>query len=109
MKKVVIIISILVLLSLLGSWAFLSLGCAGGEIGFEATVSNVEGDIVYASVTSDDAGFGSRKLPDTIMIYAADFPEYEIKIGDQISGCYIRKNYEGNFYRVVSILVNAQS
>lgn len=89
-------------------WGFFSLDRAGGEIGFEATVTNAEGDIVYAAVTKDDAGFGSRKLPDTIVIYAEEFPEYEIKVGDQISGCYIRKNYEGNFYRVVSILVNGQ-
>lgn len=108
MKKAVIIITILILICLFGIWAFLSLGRAGGEIGFEATVTSVEDDIVYAAVTRDDAGFGSRKLPDTIVIYAADYPEYEIQIGDQISGCYIRKSYEGNFYRVVSILVNGQ-
>lgn len=108
MKKLIIITTILILISLFGIWAFLSLGRAGGEIGFDATVTNVEDNIVYAAVTRDDAGFGSRKLPDIIVIYAADFPEYEIQIGDQISGCYIRKNYEGNFYRVVSILVNGR-
>ena len=108
MKKTVIVISILILVCLIGLWAFCSLGRAGGKIGFEATVTKVEGDIIYAAVSRDDAGFGSRKLPDTIVIYAADFPEYEIQIDDQISGCYIRKNYEGNFYRVVSILVNGQ-
>lgn len=106
MKKTVIVISILILVCLIGLWAFYSLGRAGDEIGFEATVTEVEGHIIYAEVSRDDAGFGSRKLPDTIVIYAADFPEYEIQIGDHISGCYIRKNYEGNFYRVVSILVN---
>lgn len=108
MKKLFIITTILILIFLFGIWAFLSLGRAGGEIGFEATVTEVEGHIIYAEVSRDDAGFGSRKLPDTIVIYAADFPEYEIQIGDHISGCYIRKNYEGNFYRVVSILVNGQ-
>lgn len=108
MKKSLIIITILILIVLLSIWTFCSLGRAGGEIGFEATVTKVEGDIIYAAVTRDDAGFGSRKLPDAIVIYAADFPEYEIQIGDRISGCYIRKNYEGNFYRVVSILVNGQ-
>lgn len=108
MKKTKIIAAILILICLLGVWVFFPLDRAGGEIGFDATVTNVEGDIVYATVTRDNAGFGSRKLPDTIVIYVEDFPEYEIKIGDQISGCYIRKNYEGNFYRVVSILVNGQ-
>lgn len=108
MKKTAIIVTILILVCLIGLWAFFSQGRAGGEIGFDATVTNVEGDIVYATVTRDGAGFGSRKLPDTVVIYADDFPEYEIKVGDQISGCYIRKNYKGNFYRVVSILVNRQ-
>lgn len=108
MKKLFIITTILILIFLFGIWAFLSLGRAGGEIGFEATVTEVEGHIIYAEVSRDDAGFGSRKLPDTIVIYAEEFPEYKIKVGDQISGCYIRKNYEGNFYRVVSILVNGQ-
>lgn len=108
MKQTVIVISILILVCLIGLWAFCSLGRAGGEIGFGATVTKVEGDIIYAAVSRDDAGFGSRKLPDTILIYAADFPEYEIQKGDQISGCYIRNTYEGNFYRVVSILVNGQ-
>ena len=108
MEKTLIIVVILILVCLIGIWAFLSLGRAGGEIGFDATVTNIEGEIIYAAVTRDNAGFGSRKLPDTIVIYDEDFPDYEIKIGDQISGCYIRKNYEGNFYRVVSILVNGQ-
>lgn len=108
MKKAIIIVAILIFVCLIGLWAFFSLGRAGGEIGFEAIVTNVEAGIFYAVVTRDNAGFGSRKLPDTIVIYAEDFPEYEIKSGDQISGCYIRKNYEGNIYRVVSILVNGQ-
>lgn len=108
MKKAVIIISILILVCLLGLWAFCSLGRAGGESGFDATVTSLEGNLVYATVTEDRAGFVTRKLPDRIVIYVEDFPEYEFKVGDQISGCYIRKNYEGNFYRVVSILVNGQ-
>ena len=35
MKKVVVIATILILIVLLGIWAFLSLGRAGGEIGFD--------------------------------------------------------------------------
>lgn len=109
MKKAVIIIAILVSLALLGVWAFLALGRAGGEVGFAATVTNVDGDIVYATVTRDNAGFGSRKLPDTIVIYAEDFPEYKFQVGDLIDGIYIRKEHKGNFYRVVSIVINEQS
>ena len=108
MKKSVIISAILILVCLFGILVFLSLGRAGGEVGFKATVTNIDGDLVYASVTEDRAGFGSRKLPETIVIYAEDFPEYKFHVGDLIDGCYIRKEYDGNFYRVVSIGVNDQ-
>lgn len=108
MKKRIFIIIILILICLLGIWSFLSLGRASGEVGFAATVTNVDGDIVYAAVTRDNAGFGSRKLPDTIVIYAEDFPEYEFQVGDLIDGIYIRKEHKGNFYRVVSIVINEQ-
>lgn len=106
MKKAVIIIAILVLMALLGLWAFLSLGRAGGEVGFRAEVIRVEDGKAYAAVIEDHARFGSRKLPDTVVIYTADYPEHDILVGDLISGIYIRKSYEGNFYRVVSIIVN---
>ena len=109
MKKGILIAAILILVVLLGIWAFLTLGRAGGEIGFDATVTSIDGNLVYATVTEDHAGFGSRKLPETIVIYADDFPDYEFQIGDLIDGCYIRKAHEGNFYRVVSIMVNGQS
>ena len=109
MKKTTLIATMLILVLLLGIWAFLSLGRAGGEIGFDATVTSIDGNIVYAAVTEDRAGFGSRKLPETIVIYADDFPDYEFQVGDLIDGCYIRKAHEVNFYRVVSIAVNGQS
>ena len=109
MKKGILIATILILVALLGIWAFLTLGRAGGEIGFDATVTSIDGNLVYATVTEDRAGFGSRKLPETIVIYTEDFPDYEFQVGDLIDGCYIRQAHEGNFYRVVSIMVNGQS
>ena len=108
MKKSVIISAMLILICLFGIWAFLSLGRSGGEVGFKATVTSIDGDLVYASVTEDHSGFGSRKLPETIVIYAEDFPEYEFQVGDLIDGCYIRKEHESNFYRIVSIVLNAE-
>ena len=108
MKKSVIISAMLILICLFGIWVFLSLCRSGGEVGFKATVTNIDGDFVYASVTEDRAGFGSRKLPETIVIYAEDFPEFEFHVGDLIDGCYIRKEYDGNFYCVVSIGVNGK-
>lgn len=41
-----------------------------------------------------------------IAIYLEEFPDYDVQPGDLISGIYIRKNYYGQFYRVVSILIN---
>lgn len=108
MKKTSFIIAIVVLIILVSLWAFLSLGRAGGEVGFKAEVIQVEDGKAYATVTEDDAGFLSRKLPDTIVIYIEEFPEYDFQPGDVISGIYIRKNYNGQFYRVVSILVNGE-
>ena len=104
--KTKLIAIILVVLCLFGIWAFLSLGRAGGEVGFNAEVTSIEGNLVYAAVTEDHAGVGSRKLPDTIVIYADEFPEAEFHIGDLIHGCYIRREYNGDFYRVVSIALN---
>lgn len=106
MKKSLWITVILILIVLIGLWAFLSLGRAGGEIGFGAEVIRIEDGVAYAMVTEDHAGFGSRRLPDTVVIYTTDFPEHDIQVGDSISGIYIRKRYEGNFYRVVSVIVN---
>ena len=71
------ITTILILIVSLGVWAFLSSGRAGGEIGFDATVTRVEGNLVYATVTEDHAGFGTKKLPETIVIYAEEFAEFE--------------------------------
>lgn len=107
-EEAILIATILILIVLLGVWFFLSSGRAGGEIGFGATVTIVEDNLVYATVTEDHAGFGTKKLPETIVICAEEFPEFEFHVGDQIDGCYIRKTHEGNFYRVVSILVNGQ-
>ena len=110
MKKIALIFIILILIGLAGTWAFLSLGRAGGEIWFSATVTQVEDDVIYATVTEDNAGFGSRRLPETIVIYKEFLPEQDFQQdfqeGDQISGIYIRKEYKGEFYRVVSIGVN---
>lgn len=107
-EKAAIIISILIVVTLFGLWAFLSLGRAGGEAGFEATVNRVEDGKVYATVTDDGAGFLSRKLLETIVFTAEDFTEYNIQPGDLLSGCYVRKNHDGQSCRVVRILVNGQ-
>ena len=106
MKKAAIICAILILIGLVGTLVFLSLGRAGGEIGFDATVKQVEEDVIYAIVTNDNARFGSRKLPETIVIYKEFFPEQSFQVGDLIHGNYMRKEYKGEFYQMVSIVIN---
>ena len=108
MKKSVIISAMLILICLFGIWVFLSLCRSGGEVGFKATVTNIDGDFVYTSVTEDRAGFGSRKLPETIVIYKEFFLEQSFRVGDLIHGNYIRKEYKGEFYQVVSIVINGE-
>lgn len=84
--------------------AFLSIGRAGGEIGFEATINKVEDGIAYATVSDQDAGFLSKKLPESIMFETVDLDE-ELQAGDKISGCYLSGTIEGQTVRVVSVSV----
>ena len=69
MKKTAIVCVILILIGLAGTLAFLSLGRAGGEIGFDATVTQVEEDVIYATVTNDNDRF--------ISLFAAYLPDIE--------------------------------
>ena len=103
-KKVILIISVVVLLALACVVAFLSLDRAGGEIGFDAIVDRVEDDTAYATVTEQSAGLLSKKLPEKIMFSTADL-DVELKPGDVISACYLRGTIEGNTVRVVSVSV----
>ena len=74
------------------------------EIGFEATINRVENGIAYATVTEDDAGFGAKKLPESIMFETVDL-DTELQAGDKISGCYLRSTIDGQTARVVSVVV----
>ena len=74
------------------------------EIGFEATITRVEDGIAYATVTEQDAGFLSKKLPESIMFETADLDE-ELKAGDKISACYMSGTIDGQTVRVVSVSV----
>lgn len=86
--------------------AFLSVGRAGGEIGFDATINKIEDGVAYATVTVDDAGFGAPKLPKQIEFTIADLGE--LNAGDEIHGCYLRGTIDGHSVRVVSVLVKAE-
>lgn len=104
MKKKVIILLAIVICITVAVVAFLSIGRAGGEIGFEATINKVEDGIAYATVSDQDAGFLSKKLPESIMFETANLGE-ELQAGDKISGCYLSGTIEGQTVRVVSVSV----
>ena len=104
-KKVIIILSVVVLvIAAVAVVAFLSVGRAGGEIGFEATINKVEDGIAYATVIEQDTGFLTKKLPESIMFETADLDE-ELKAGDKISACYMSGTIDGQTVRVVSVSV----
>ena len=104
-KKVIIILSVVVLvIAAVAVVAFLSVGRAGGEIGFEATINKVEDGIAYATVIEQDTGFLTKKLPESIMFETADLDK-ELNAGDKISGCYLHGSIDGQTVRVVSVVV----
>lgn len=104
MKKVILTISVVLLLVLACVIGFLSIGRAGGEIGFGAIIDKVEDGIAYATVTEQSTGFLSKKLPEKIMFSTTDL-DVELKAGDIISSCYLRGTIDGQTVRVVSISV----
>ena len=114
MKKAIkilfIVLAIVVALSLVGLFAFLSFGRAGGEIGFDAVINRVEPEynMAYATVTDQDAGFFSKKLPESIMFNTSNL-DVELKAGDKIQGCYLSGTISGDSVRVVSVTIKEQN
>ena len=105
-KKVIIILSVVVLvITAVSVVAFLSVGRAGGEQEFEAVILSVEGNVITAEVTYDNASFLSAKLPDKIVFDANDSGETGLKVGDEIHGNYLKGTIDGNNVRVVSLVV----
>lgn len=104
MKKKVMILLAVVVCTAVVVVAFLSVGKADGEIGFEATINRVEDGIAYATVTGQDTGFLAKKLPQSIMFDTAGLEE-ELNAGDMISGCYLSGTIYGQSVRVVSVVV----
>ena len=104
MKKKVTIIFATVVCILIAVVAFFSVGRTGREIGFEATINRVENGMAYATVTEDNAGFGVKKLPESIMFSITDLDE-ELQVGDTIYGNYLSGTIDGQNVRVVSVFV----
>ena len=109
-KVLSIVLTMTIILSLVGFFAFLSFDRAGGEIGFYAIINRVEpeNNMAYATVTDQDTGFFSKKLPENIMFNTSELGE-EFKAGDEIHGCYLSGTINGNTVRVVSIVVSDQN
>ena len=105
MKKRIIILAVAVCV-LVAVVALLSVGRAGGEIGFEGTINRVEPEynMAYATVTEQDARLFSKKLPESIM-FNTSILDKELKAGDKISGCYLSGTINGQDVRVVSVIV----
>lgn len=105
-KILSIILGIMIVLSLIVFISFLSFDRAGGEIGFDAVINRVEPEynMAYATVTDQDAGFFSKKLPESIMFNTSDL-DVELKVGDEIQGCYLSGTISGDSVRVVSVMV----
>ena len=106
MKKKVIIIVVVIVCVLVAAVALLSVGRAGDEISFKATINRVEDGIAYTTVIEDGAGFGSKKLPESIMFNIAELDE-ELKAGDTIYGNYLKGTIDGQTVRVVSVVVTS--
>ena len=109
-KKVIIILAVLVCILLLVVALYFAWRVAyqiwGGEGGFEAEILSVEEDIITAKVTCENRNsFLSPKLPDTIIFDADRCDGSHLKVGDKISGMYLKGTINGNNVHVVSVSV----
>ena len=78
----------------------------GGEGGFEAVIVSVEGDVITAEIAEDKVTtFLSPKLPDRIVFDADRCDGSHLKVGDKISGAYLKGTIDGNKVCVVSVSV----
>ena len=106
-KRIIIIVSMLIVCLATSFIAFLSVGRAGGEQEFDAVILSVEGNKITAEVTYERASFFSTKLPDKIVFDTNDSGETGLKVGDKIHGNYLKGTIDGNNVRVVSLEVNS--
>ena len=99
MKKCLMIILILILLAGI-------VGCARGEIGFEAVVNRVEPEynMAYATVTRQHMGLYFPKLPESIMFSTSEL-DTELKPGDRFQGDYLSGTIDGQSVRVVCVVI----
>ena len=78
----------------------------GGEGGFEAVIVSAEGNVITAEITEDKAtSFLSPKLPDRIVFDADHCDGHHLKVGDKVSGMYLKRTIDGNKVCVVSVSV----
>ena len=110
-KKVIIILAVLICILLLVVALYFAWRVAyqiwGGEGGFDAVILSVDGNVITAEVTKDDdaTSFLSPKLPDKIIFDADRCDGSHLKVGDKISGTYLKGTIDGNNVHVVSVSV----
>lgn len=109
-KKIIIILAVIACVLLLVVALYFAWRTAyqiwGGEGGFEAAIVSVESNVITANVTHEyRTSVLSPKLPDTIIFDADHCDGSHLKVGDKISGTYIKGTIDGNNVRVVSVSV----
>lgn len=109
-KKAIIILAVIMCILIVAAVLYFAWRAAyqiwGGEGGFEAVIISVEGDVITAEVTKDDAtSFLSPKLPDTIVFDAGRCDGSHLKVGDKIKGTYLKGTIDGDNVSVVSVSV----
>lgn len=82
---------------------------AGGEIGFDAIVKEVNGSYVRACVIDSGSAFLSPKLPSEIVFTTDDSGITDLQVGDTFSGCWLLGSLEGESVRVVSIKITEKA
>lgn len=103
MKRTKIVLILLLLTAFI--YFMLTFDRAGGEIGFDAIVKEVNGNVVRACVIDSGSKFLSPKLPPEIVFSTDDSGITNLQVGDTFSGCWLLGSLNGESVRVVSIKI----
>jgi hypothetical protein len=107
MKRTKIVLILLLLIAFI--YFMLTFDRAGGEIGFDAIVKEVNGSEVRACVIDSGSAFLSPKLPSEIVFTTDDSGITNLQVGDTFSGCWLLGSLEGESVRVVSIKITERA
>ena len=88
-----------------GALIFFLFGRLSGKTSFDANITKIENGLVTVTVTKDGADFMSEKLPEVITFDLEDADDLKLKVGDDISGFYIKDKRDGNHFEVDKIKI----